>query len=513
MRFFPPLLFVALLLSGCGKDSAPVADQHAEDATTTTHSEDITLTPEAIQIAGIETAEARIEPMQAELLLPGVVTNTAQGRAVVTSPADGKVVRLHVGPGATVKAGQPIATVQSSNLAESSATVIEAERALLAAEAATREAKSAIELAQAHQAAATAALGRQKQFAKAGAFNQPAIHQSQRDMNGAEAELESATREHELHQSQLERAERLYKQELISRTDLEQARLEVHNDKIRTERARRDIEIARASLERERQIVAQGLSNSREIQSAEAEVRAATLEVEQAKIRFRSAQSGVAGAQKGILAARTSYSAQSGGAKAAGGIVTIVAPISGVVTHQEVTVGQAVERTTEICEIENLKSVWVTASVPEKEIGKVRVGGPAQIVTKAHPGRIFQGVVQVMGSRLDAKSRTMPVQVLVDNTSGALRADMFATVAVGVGLSDPALAIPRAAIVDDGDRRLIYVAEEDGKFEERVVETGRFQGELIEILSGIEPGMRVVVKGAFVLKSEKVKASLKGHED
>lgn len=514
MRSLSLLLLVSLLLAGCGKEAPPVADQHAGDTPAGgTHSEDISLTPEAIAIAGIETAEVRIEPMQAALQLAGVVTNTAQGRAVVTSPADGKIVRLHVGPGAVVRAGQPIATVHSSSLAEASAGIIEAERGMLAAEAVVREAKSAIDLAKARHATAVASLARQKEFAKAGAFSQPAIQLTQRDMNSAEAELESATREHELHQSQLERADRLYKQELISRTELEQARLEVHNDRIRMDKARREIEIAKASLERERVIAQQGLSNSREIQAAEAEVRATNLELEQDKIRLQAAQSGVAGAQKGMLAARTSYSAQSGGARATGGILTVVAPIGGVVTHREVTIGQAVERTTEICEIENLKSVWVTASVPEREIGKIRLGAPAQVTTKAHPGRIFQGIVQVVGSRLDAKSRTMPVQVLVDNTDGGLRTDMFATVALGVGSSDPALAVPRSAIVENGDLRLLYVAEDGGKFEERVVETGRIQGDLIEILGGIEPGVSVVVKGAFVLKSEKVKASLKGHED
>jgi multidrug efflux pump subunit AcrA (membrane-fusion protein) len=102
---------------------------------------------------------------------------------------------------------------------------------------------------------------------------------------------------------------------------------------------------------------------------------------------------------------------------------------------------------------------------------------------------------------------------LVDNASGALKADMFATVALGVGASTMALAVPRSAIVEDGDRRLLYVAEEGGKYEEKAVELGRIQGDYVEIVSGLEPGSKVVTKGTFVLKSEKVKGELKGHED
>jgi multidrug efflux pump subunit AcrA (membrane-fusion protein) len=89
---------------------------------------------------------------------------------------------------------------------------------------------------------------------------------------------------------------------------------------------------------------------------------------------------------------------------------------------------------------------------------------------------------------------------------------MFASVSLGVGSSSRALAVPSSAIVADGDRKLLYIAEDGGKYEERVVETGRVQEDLIEIVSGLDIGDRFVVKGAFVLKSEKVKAELKGHE-
>ncbi len=535
---FPLFAFALLVLAGCNKEAAPVVDgQTGEQAGhvdgEAEHSGDITLTAEAAKIAGIEVGEARMVAIQAQLKVPGVVTNTATGRAVVTPPSDGKIVRLHVSPGSTVRPGQPIATLQSHDLAEASAGIIEAQRGVIAAEAGAKEAASSLDLSRARLRSALASLERQKEFAKAGAFSQPALHEAQRELNESEAELESATQEHELHRAQLERAERLFKQELISRTELEQARLEVQNDRIRMDKARRQIEIAKASFERERAIAQQGLSNSREIQAAEAEVRAANLEVEQSKIRLDAARSGVAGARKGLQAARASYSARSGGARASGGTVTVVAPIGGVVTHREVTVGQAVERTTEICEIENLRSVWVTASVPEKDIAVVRMGARAQVTVKAHPGRVFVGVVQVVGSRLDPKSRTMPVQVVLDNASGALRADMFATVSLGFGSSAPALAVPRSAVVEEGDLRLVYVlesssphpsegatpsaganhSEEEGSlvFEERVVTTGRVQGDLMEIVDGLEPGARVVVKGAFVLKSEKVKGELKGH--
>lgn len=523
MRRIGFIWLVGVLLAGSlgcsGGSSQPEhsEDEHAAEEAGHSgeeegHSEDIVLTAEAVKIAGIVVEPVREMPMQAELRVPGTVTNTAQGRAIVTPPVDGKITRLHVKVGDAVKEGQPVATLQSADLADASAAVIEAQRDIITAKAAVEEAAAEIDLARSRLRSAKAVLERQRALVKTGAFSQPALQAAQKDLADAEAELERGKQDQEVHLAQLDRAERLYKQELISRTELEQARLEVSTDKIRQRNAERQIELAKSTFEREQKIASQGLANSREIQAAEAEVRSASLEVQQAQIRYKSALTGVSGAEKGLEAARVAYSAQAGGGTASGGTVTVVAPISGVVTEREATLGQAVERASAICQIENLASVWVTAKVGEKDVAKVRLGSKAQVTVSAFPGRIFSGVVQVVGSRLDPKTRAMPVQVLVENPDRGLRSDMFASVAIGAGASSTAVAVPRSAIVVDGDRSLLYIAEEGGKYEEKVVKLGRIQGDHVEILSGLEPGARVVVKGGFVLKSEKAKAELKGHE-
>lgn len=509
------LMLVAIGCNRGGVEAASKPDEHASEAghTDAEHGGDITLTDEAIKIAGIETEEARMMTIQGQLQVPGVITNTSQGRAVVTPPVDGKVVRILVRPGDRVRAGQAIASLQSADLATSSAAIIEAERSIITAEASVKEAASEIDLANGRLRSARAVLGRQQEFAMTGAFSQPALQEAQRDLSEAEAELETAKQDQAVHEAQLERAERLFKQELISRTELEEARLAVQQDRTHQQRAQKQIGIAQAAYDREKRISERGLQNSREIQAAEADVRAALLEVQKARIRKQAAIADLAGAKKGVQAARAAYTAHAGGSRAAGGTVTVMAPISGVVVDLHASLGQAVERTTELCEIENLHSVWVTANVPEKEIAKAAKGSRTQVTVKAFPHRIFYGVVQVVGVRLDPKTRTMPVQVLVENADGALRSDMFATVSLGVGGRDVALAVKRTAIVEDGDKRILFIAEDGGKFEERLVELGRVQGDFVEIVSGLETGVKVVVKAAFVLKSEKIKSELKGHED
>ncbi len=137
------------------------------------------------------------------------------------------------------------------------------------------------------------------------------------------------------------------------------------------------IEAAKATYEREKNIAARGLLNAKELQSAEAEVKSSELELERARLRVRAAESSLANANRAISNAQAVYRSNSGSGGASVGRVSLVAPISGVITHLDVTRGQAVDRTQVLLEVENLRSVWVTANVPESEIEKVRKGAMA----------------------------------------------------------------------------------------------------------------------------------------
>lgn len=522
MKRYPQFLFLMALAAsvvGCAKGGAPSAavNEHGHEETAkpeadSGHTEDIVLTAEAIKIAGIETGLVEQRAIQQELAIPGVITTLPEGRAVVTPPVSGQVLRIHVKPGDRVRAGQSIATLRSGDLAEASARIIQAQQGVVSAQALVNEARAEVDLASAKLRTARQLLARQQSFAKTGAFSQPALQAAQKELADAEAELERGKQDQAIHEVQLERAEKLYKQELISRTELEQARLEVATDQIRQRKAQRGIELAKAAYERERKIADLGLSNSREIQAAEAEVRSANLEVEQARIRVNSATAGVVAARKGVEAARMGYAALAGSAQASGGALVVKAPISGVVVDLEATLGQAVERTTELCEIENTSSVLVMAQVSDKQVGLAKVGNSGVVNVSAYPNRSFGGLIQVVGSRLDAKTRSLPVQVLIDNPGGLLRNGMAATVRLGIGSVSPALVVPTSAIVEDGDTRKLYIAEDGGKFEERTVILGRVQGGLVAVVEGVAVGDRIVTEGAFVLKSEKVKSELKGHE-
>lgn len=508
----PLLFFVAI---GCGKaEVAQKEPQHNEPKHQEAPHDGVELSAEAARSAGVATETVKLTAFQTYITAPGVVESITDRRAMVTPPAAGRILSLLVNVGDDVRKGQSLATLESVDLAERSTAITEAERSLGAAKADAARAASESTLAQSRAASAQTALQRQRQLARTGAFSQPNLQAAERDLNDAQAALESAQKEAVVHRAQLERAERLFKQELVSRIEVENARLDVEKDRIAQERAERAIAIARTAFQREREIAQGGLSNAREVQAAEADLRASKIEAERAKIAVRSAQAAVTGAQLSVANAHSAYAALKGsGNSAQQGRMTLSAPIEGRVAHRAATVGQAVERTTELLEIDDLRVVFVTAQVPERQITALKQGAKVSVTTDAYPGRRFEGSIETIGGRLDPKTRTLPVQCRISNGDTALRPEMFAQVALGQGPKTQALTVAESSVFEENAQSFVFILGKDGRYAETSVKVGRSTEGRVEILSGLAPGAQVVVEGVFTLRSQAQKAELKGHED
>ena len=504
------LLLLALVLTGCGKGGGN-SEPEAAAPTASQVSKNIELSADAQKIAEIETQPVVYQMVQDGLDVPGVVNSTTNGRAVVTPPVAGRVLAIKVQLGERVSQGQTLAVIESTELAQTWSSVAQAKQARDAAIAQLNESVSEAELASAKLTASNTNLIRQRELAKAGAFSQAPLQQAKSELNDAQSDLLGTQKEFATHSESLRRTESLFKDGLVAKTDLDQARLEVQQDQIRLERDRARVESAKATFERESSISQKGLLNAKEVQSAEAEVRAAKIEVQTAQIKVRSASAAKANAETAITNAQATYRASSGSGSASVGQVALVAPISGTVTHLDITRGQAVERTQVLLEVENLNSVWVTANVPEKDAAKVQVNAPITVTVAALPGREFQGFVQIVGGHIESKTRSIPVQCLIASSGGALVPDMFATVHLGVGTSVRRLTVPKSAIVSE-DRKAFVFVKVDGKFEKREVALGSAMGESIAVKSGLKEGEVVAAKGAFVLQSESKKDELKGDE-
>ncbi len=498
------------MAAGCGK-GAPAEAAKEEPAASEEHKNDVSLKPAALKTADIRTASVSEQSIQARLEVTGSVSIPGNARAVVTPPVGGKIVRLYANVGDAVRRGQALAEIQSGDLAEATSAIAAAETQATQAAATVRQQTSAVELARGRLRTAQESLARQRRFASAGAFSQPTLVAARNELSEAQTEGAAARSDLAGAQSRLARAERLSREGLVSKADLDQANLDVQQAQIRVDRSAQRLTLAQGTLTRETRIGSQGLLNAREIQSAEAEARAAKLELDQSRVQLQGAQAAQSGAQRAVQNARSNAAALRGGAGGGGSTATLTAPISGIVTERQATLGQAVERATDLFDIEDASTVWVTANVPEAEVSRIQPGVGVTVTTNAYPGRTFSGTVQLIGTRLDPKTRTLPVQCRVANPARLLRADLFARVRIATGGSVRALAVPPSAVVGEGDDVAVFL-DEGGKFERRKVRTGRTDGKLVEILEGLKAGDKIAISGVFTLQSELRKGELKEEE-
>jgi cobalt-zinc-cadmium efflux system membrane fusion protein len=176
------------------------------------------------------------------------------------------------------------------------------------------------------------------------------------------------------------------------------------------------------------------------------------------------------------------------------GIVDIVAPVSGVITDQEVTNAAGVQglSSPNPFTISDLSYIWVVCDLYENDLPSVHLGEIADIRLNAYPDHVLKGRISNIGAILDPSIRTAKVRMEVRNP-GFMRPGMFAT-ATFYGLKKEVhAAIPASAILHLHDRDSVYVPTENNKFRRLEVVSGEtLPNQMQDILSGLQPGQKVV---------------------
>jgi Cu(I)/Ag(I) efflux system membrane fusion protein len=186
--------------------------------------------------------------------------------------------------------------------------------------------------------------------------------------------------------------------------------------------------------------------------------------------------------------------------------VAIYASQDGIVDSLNVREGMYVKPATEVMALADLSSVWLLVDVFERQSDWITPGLPAQVRLGYLPGRVWEGEVEFVYPTIDPKTRTLRARLRFDNPDEALKPNMFATVSIHAGPQQQVLAIPREALIKTGDDQRVIVALGEGRFQPRAVTVGMESGGLVEILTGLREGERVVTSGQFLIDSE---ASLK----
>jgi membrane fusion protein, heavy metal efflux system len=177
------------------------------------------------------------------------------------------------------------------------------------------------------------------------------------------------------------------------------------------------------------------------------------------------------------------------------GIVDIVAPISGVITDQQVTNAAGVQGLSgsNPFTISDLSYVWIICDVYENDLDAVHVGEYADIHLNAYPNKVLKGRIDNILPVLDPSIRTAKVRLEVPNPAGLMRVGMFVTATFYGKQPEIRTAVPAAAILHLRDRDWVYVPSEAGEFRRLEVKSGgMLPNGLQELISGLQPGQKVV---------------------
>jgi cobalt-zinc-cadmium efflux system membrane fusion protein len=180
---------------------------------------------------------------------------------------------------------------------------------------------------------------------------------------------------------------------------------------------------------------------------------------------------------------------------------TIRAPIEGTILQRQVGLGQYIQAasSTPLYLIGDLSTVWLIANVREADAPRVRIGDMLEVNVLAFPGRTFKARISYVAPSIDPNTHRLAVRADIDNHDGALKPQMFATFSIITGEESQSAAVPQSALLYDGEKPHVWVLGADGVLTLRDVRTGRTTGAMVEVVSGLSPGEKIVTSGTIFI--------------
>lgn len=189
-------------------------------------------------------------------------------------------------------------------------------------------------------------------------------------------------------------------------------------------------------------------------------------------------------------------------------LIPVTSPVSGMVMERPAAPGTIVPMAQTLYVISDLSNLWMIAEVQQQHLAALREGMEVAVHTQAFPEEIFPGRIARIGAELNPATRTVSVRIEVPNPQMRLRPEMYADAEIATSGSETGVFLPTDAIQDLNGQAVAFVRVAEGAFAVRPVETGAPRDGMRLILSGVNAGEQVVVRGSFLLKSKLLEASL-----
>ncbi|MGB3187899.1 MAG: efflux RND transporter periplasmic adaptor subunit [Limnoraphis sp.] len=515
-------------------------DEFQSESEATTPS-GITVDSQTLQRLGI-----RVEPVTRDFMNIGIKTTgqieTLPRKTVeVTSPLAGKVIELLVEPGDTVNQGEILAVLSSPELVS---LRVEALQNQGEAQAHLKQAQANLELAQQNYQrqqniaeaeieqvnnqlkAAQLRYERDQAIVERGAVVGVAQENYQRQIEIAKAEIEQAETALEVALENYQRDEELTNAGALPRRDFLESKERLANAKTDLARAQSRREVLSAETEVKQAEIDLPVRDLRESEGLLAEAKSQQIranqkrEVLEAEAELKRTEAELEAAKSNLNLSQTTYEIrlqQLGTNGNNEGKVIITAPISGVVSDREITLGQSVDDAgLPLMTIQDNSQVWATANLYEKDVAQVRLGQNVRLKVNSLPNQVFEGRIAQISPIVEGETRVIPVRAELENEDNLLKPGMFAELElITEKTTNSVVSIPENAIVEANGKALVYV-QNGQDFTPVEVTVGQQFADQVEIIQGLFEGDKIVTEGAIQLYAQSLRGGSKTaekHED
>ena len=182
--------------------------------------------------------------------------------------------------------------------------------------------------------------------------------------------------------------------------------------------------------------------------------------------------------------------------------ITLRAPASGIVMEKNVVVGARIMPGMNLYRIADLSRVWVEAEVYEKDLSLLQEGQHGMLSFEAYPGEGFHGSVTYIYPTISHSTRTGRVRLELENPGLRIKPGMYAEVELHGPALEETLLVPRSAVLETGERSVVFHRMADGQLHPMEVVTGLSSGDQVQVLSGLREGHVVVSSATFLIDAE-----------